>query len=112
MKKEAEMKSNVLQQLIEAMLGETSNRVKPKMVSIEIVKPIKKGEGESLEEVLNEAAKESSEMGEPVDVDGDGDHDMDDHKLAEDEDEDEEEKMCSGGEAKKRMSLQEFLSRK
>ena len=102
--KQTEMKSNVLQQLIEAMLGETGGKMKPKMITIDVIKPVK---GESLEDVLDEASEEAPEMG-TKDVDGDGDHDADDHEMAEEEDEE----MCSGGEMKPRMSLSQFLSRK
>ena len=78
------MKSNVLQQLIEAMMGETSGKMKPKMITIDIIKPIKKGE--SLEDVLDEAS-EKNEYGREAmsedegDVDRDGDHDIHDHAL-------------------------------
>jgi len=102
--KQTEMKSNVLQQLIEAMMGETSGKMKPKMITIDIIKP---KEGESLEDVLDEASEKAPAMG-TKDVDGDGDHDADDHEMAEEEDEE----MCEGGEMKPRMSLSQFLSRK
>jgi len=104
--KQTEMKSNVLQQLIEAMLGETGGRMKPKVVTIDIIKP---KEGENLEDVLDEASEKAPAMG-TKDVDGDGDHDADDHEMTE---EDDEEEMCEGGSAKKpRMTLSQFLSRK
>mgnify|MGYP003428766945 CR=1 FL=1 len=118
------MKSNVLQQLIEAMMGETSGKMKPKMITIDIIKPIKKGE--SLEDVLDEAS-EKNEYGREAmsedegDVDRDGDHDIHDHALEkeaemyedakEGEMEDDEEEMCSGGPVK-RGSLERFFSRK
>ena len=102
--KQTEMKSNVLQKLIEAMLGETGGRMKPKVVTIDVIKP---KEGESLEDVLDEASDKAPAMG-TKDVDGDGDHDADDHEMAEEDDEE----MCEGGEMKPRMSLSQFLSRK
>ena len=60
MKNESEMKSNVLQNLIDLMMGSTGSKIKPKMVSLEVIKPMKGMEG--LEEVLDEASEE-----EPVD---------------------------------------------
>ncbi len=98
------MKSNILQQLMEMMMGETGSKVKPKIVSVEMVVPKKDAGG--LEEVLDKAQEDepAEEMGEPIDADGDGDHDMDDHEMAEDCDDEEEEKP--------RMSLKDFLARK
>lgn len=104
MKKETEMKSNVLQQLIEAMLGETGGKMKPKVMSVEIIHGKPK---EGLEEVLEHAAEEAPEMGEPIDMNGDGKHDEKDHEMADEDDEE----YCEGGEAKKpRMSLSQFLA--
>lgn len=109
MKRETEIKSGVLQQLIEAMLGETGGKMKPKMVTIEVVKPMEKGEG-SLEEVLDKASKKDSDdewEGSPEDEALD--------KLGKEamEEDDDEKEMCEGGEMKKpRMSLSQFLSRK
>jgi hypothetical protein len=125
--KQTEMKSNVLQQLIEAMMGETSGKMKPKMVTIDVITPVK-GKGGSLDDVLDEASEKSKYEDSPED-------EAVDRMLAskkgmskaewEDSPEDEavdeavedalegDEEMCSGGEVKKpRMSLSQFLSRK
>jgi len=59
MKNQTEMKGNVLQNLIDLMMGSTGSKIKPKMVSIEVVKPA--GGKDGLEEVLNKASEEAPE---------------------------------------------------
>lgn len=116
MKKEMQIKSHVLDLLEEMLMGGSSSKFKPKVVSVEVIKG-KPGEG--LEDVLDKASK--NEYGrEPLtedegDIDQDGDHDIHDHALEKEaemyedakegemEDEDEEEK-------KPRMSLRDFLN--
>ena len=91
MKNEIEIKQQVLDMLKDLMMGTSGDRVKPKMVTVDVVsaKPVGK---EGLEDVLKKASEEN-----PVD-----EEEMDPAEMEDDSDEDDEEP---------KMSLKEFLKR-
>lgn len=110
--KQTEIKSNVLQQLIDAMLGETGGKMKPKMVSIEVVKPIKGKEG--LKDVLDDAAEHDEDFEESTLDRAMDKANAEKNCVSEDDWEDSEgdEEADEKAMKKPRMTLSEFLNSK
>ena len=115
MKRDNEIKMNLLGMLQDLMKETHGNKMKPKEVSVEIVQ----GKPESMKEVLEEAREKKPVEEMMGDVDGDGDHDIHDHALEKEaemyedakegemEDDEKDEKYCEGG----KVSLQDYFKK-